>query len=98
MLLLGWLLPYDLVSLFVELHVRMRLMEGSLDDGHERPTQSVIIVCFSVIQLLIWIMDIKLGVGRSVVRRREEGGSLMMEFSTDPKGVWSCAVEDGMIY
>ena len=64
--------PHDLESLLVELHVRMGLVEDSLNDCHHGTTQ-IVVSSFSVSQLFLWIMDIELGVFRSFSSRRKEG-------------------------
>ena len=83
MLLCG-LLPHDLECLFIELHVRMGLVEDSLNDCHYGRTQ-IVIVSFPESQLLLWIIDIDLGKNRSLVGKRKDGACKMMKFPTDSK-------------
>ena len=83
-MLLCWLFPHDLKCLFVKLHIRMGLVEDSLNDCHYCRTQ-IVIVSFSKSQLFSWIMDIDLGKDRSLVGKRKDGTCKMMKFSTDSK-------------
>ena len=83
-MLLCQLLPHDLECLFIELHVRMGLVEDSLNDCHYGKTQ-IVIVSFPESQLLLWIIDIDLGKNRSLVGKRKDGVCKTMKFSTDSK-------------